>query len=282
MESLTWIEESDFAPGDRSARQSDWSGFQCHRIQSASDPHFQTAFDLLWEQFHPAGEMETRETLESRFARRASPGGGDFNALYEMVLVYEHDRPAAVRDFTLITSARFRHLSVLVHLSHNLVLPPWRRSGLAGWMRALPMAVARLAHLAPDAPRPDGRIALAGEMEAPNPAIEATMVRLKAYGKAGFRKIDPARVPFLQPDFRAPELIAQDEERPLPLQLVVRFRPEPERSVIDGATIREIVGGLYDMYALEFRPEFMRRVRASLDAYPPDAEEIALLDPVSS
>jgi hypothetical protein len=196
-----------------------------------------------------------------------------------MVLVCEHGQPAAVRDFTVITSPDFAHLKVLVHLSHNLVLPNWRRSGLAAWMRALPMAAARLAGATLPENHPGGRIALASEMEAPNPGVPATLVRLGAYGKAGFRKIDPAAVPFLQPDFRDPGLIERDGEKPIPLQLVVRFCPE-ETEAIDGATVREIVTGLYDMYALEFRAEFMRKVRASLARYPTDDARVALLDPL--
>jgi hypothetical protein len=278
MESLSWIEEVDFAPGDRAARSQDWSGFECHRIHSPEDPNFPTAFQLLWDQFHPAGEMETRETIEARLARRNAADSTAFAAIYEMVLVCHHGQPAAVRDFTVITSPDFAHLKVLVHLSHNLVLPDWRRSGLAAWMRALPMAVALLSGATLPENHPGQRIALASEMEAPNPEVPATLVRLGAYGKAGFRKIDPAVVPFLQPDFRHPALIEQDGENPIPLQLVVRFCPEP--AAIDGATVREIVTGLYDMYALEFRAEFMHKVRASLARYPAAEAQVALLDPL--
>jgi hypothetical protein len=74
-------------------------------------------------------------------------------------------------------------------------------------------------------------------------------------------------------------LIERDGEKPIPLQLVVRFCPE-ETEAIDGATVREIVTGLYDMYALEFRAEFMRKVRASLARYPTDDARVALLDPL--
>jgi hypothetical protein len=101
---------------------------------------------------------------------------------------------------------------------------------------------------------PGGRIALASEMEAPNPGVPATLVRLGAYGKAGFRKIDPAAVPFLQPDFRDPGLIERDGEKPIPLQLVVRFCPE-ETEAIDGATVREIVTASAPSRLIGFTPE---------------------------
>lgn len=279
MESLDWIEEGDFAPGDRAARGLDWSGFVCHRIHSADDPLFPVAFALLWEQFHPAGEMETQETIATRLRRRGTANVNGFRAHYEMALVCHGDEPAAVRDFTIITSPRFRHLRVLVHLSHNLVFPRWRRSGLAAWMRALPMAVARLAGETLSADHPGERIALVSEMEAPNPQVEATLVRLRAYGKVGFRKIDPRRVRFLQPDFRPAEIIARTGEQPIPLELIVRFCPEPGNQ-LDGATVREIVEGLYEMYGLEFLPEHMRQVWASLAAYPSQNEGVALLDPL--
>jgi hypothetical protein len=62
-------------------------------------------------------------------------------------------------------------------------------------------------------------------------------------------------------------LIEREGEKPIPLQLVVRLCPE-ETEAIDGATVRETVTGLYDMHALEFRAEFMRKVRGSLARYP--------------
>lgn len=282
MESLSWVEEVDFAPGDRAARHEAWPGFSCHRIHDPADPFFETAFGLLWDQFHPHGEMETRETILARLARRGQSTPDGFRADYELVLVLEGDRPAAARDFTVILSPRFRELGALVHLSHNLVLPSWRRCGLAAWMRALPMAVARQTLPPEDLPSGGARVALAAEMEAPDPAIEDTLIRLKAYGKAGFRKVDPSCVHFLQPDFRAPELIANDEERPLPMQLVLRLLPEPEQPWIDGALVREIVTGLYDMYALEFREEFMDKVRNSLAGYPREAEKIVLVETLAS
>ena len=83
-----------------------------------------------------------------------------------------------------------------------------RGSGLAAWLRALPLQAARrcaaAAGCAPDTP-----IVLVAEMEPPD-ADEArrACARLRSYERAGFRKLDPAAAPYAQPDFRPAEILA--------------------------------------------------------------------------
>jgi hypothetical protein len=252
----------DLAPGDARSAALDLAEFEVARIRSIDDPLFETAYALLWDEFGHKHEMELRETLARRFALAPE-------MLYEMVLVQKDGAPAAVRDHTAIPAGA----GVVVHLSHNLVLPEWRRGGLAGWMRALPLLTAREL-------RPGAATTLVAEMEYLSDDDPTREIRLRAYEKAGFKKVDPRAVQYHQPDFRAPEVIdATGGVQPVPFQLLLRQVRREHDETISGARVRAIVAALYDMYGRQFRPQDMRHPALDLAQYPAGAEPIALLPP---
>jgi hypothetical protein len=260
---VTSLFPSDLAPGDQRAAALDLASFEVARIRSIDDPLFETVYGLLWAEFGRKHEMELRETLAQRFALAPE-------MLYELALVRKDGVPAAVRDHTAIPAAD----EVVVHLSHNLVFPDWRRGGLAGWMRALPVATAR--ELRPGAP-----ITLVAEMEYLDSDDPTREIRLRAYGKAGFKKVDPSVVHYHQPDFRAPEVIdASGGPQPVPFQLVLRQVGNESADTISGARLRSLVAALYEMYGRQFRPQDMRHPALDLAAYPAPDTTIALLPPL--
>jgi len=268
---MQWpVTTRDLAPGDLKAGALDLTRFDLALIRRRDDPLFEPAYVRLWEEFGPRDEMEPREVLEQRF----HPGPRFF---YEMALVRAGGEFAAVRDHT---AAMTRDgAQVVVHLSHNLVFPPARRTGLAGWMRALPIAAARecLTRNAASAAAP---ITLLAEMEYPREDDPTRLVRLQAYERAGFRKLDPQLVKYFQPDFRPPEVIdATGGPRPLAFQLLVRRVHREEEHVILGAEARRLVGTLYDVYRPQFRASDLAHPALSLDHYPPDAAMIPLVPP---
>jgi hypothetical protein len=255
---------SDLAPGETRSASLDFEAFEVHTIRSTRDEWFETAYQALWDEFGAKGEMELRETLEARF--KLTP-----LMVYEMVLVRKDGEMAAVRDHTIIPSAG----EVVVHLSHNLVLPNFRRTGLAGWMRALPVVSARQLS-------PGDFLTLAGEMEYDDGKDTDRAIRLKAYEKAGFLKIDPGAVRYFQPDFRAPAIIDQTGgARPLPFQLLVRRVGREDELTITGSEVRRTVQAIYRMYAAQFRPQDMAHPSLSLDSYPGDDEAVALIPPTA-
>jgi hypothetical protein len=255
---------SDLAPGDARSASLDLADFTVHRIRARDDPWFDPAYQALWAEFGVKNEMERRETLAARF--RLAPA-----MLYEMVLVQKDGAFAAVRDHTAIPAEG----EVIVHLSHNLVAPEWRRSGLAGWMRAMPVATAR--ELLPGAP-----ITLAAEMEYDDGSDPQRAIRLRAYEQAGFRKVDPARIAYHQPDFRAPMLIdTTGGPEPVPFQLLLRRVGRDAETTISGREVRRIVRALYRMYGAQFRPQDMAHPALDLARYPADDAELALLPPTA-
>jgi hypothetical protein len=104
----------------------------------------------------------------------------------------------------------------VVLLSHVLIGPAWRRSGLGALLRAAPVALLRAA----GAQDGDERV-LAAEQELIDPADEASIVRQLAYGRAGFSALNPQVFPYAQPDFR-PHAVAAADPKPVPMMLTLR------------------------------------------------------------
>ena len=259
---------ADLAPGDASSAGLDLSAFRVDRIRALDDPLFETAYSPLWAEFGAKDEMELRETLGLRFG--LAP-----RMLYEMLLVRRGGEFVAVRDHT----AAVADGGAVVHLSHNFIAPAARRTGLAGWLRAWPIQTARECMAANGVPA-DAPVTLVAEMEYAAADDPARAIRLAAYEKAGFRKIDPAVVPYHQPDFRAPEVIdATGGARPLAFQLVVRRVGREREPVISGREVRGLVRAIYDIYGPQFRPADLAHPLLSLDRYPSDDALIKLLLP---
>jgi hypothetical protein len=272
----------DLAPGDTKSAAMDRSAFDITRIHSENDPAFEEGFLKLDEEFGHEGYLEAPEVLARRLAWDPAKPHAYTALLYEMILVRRDGAFAGVRDHTAIVPLAVPQHAAVVHLSHNLVVPEWRRSGLAGWLRAFPITTAR------DCLRGSGGtgtepITLVGEMEEYDPAEEKRIIRLKAYEKAGFLKVDPDRVHYHQPDFRDPETIdASGGAKTIPLCLIIRRVGREHESFISGAEVRHLVTALYGMYAMEFRAQDMAPLWHELKSYPPDEAKIPLLRPTET
>lgn len=268
----------DLAPGDAKSAAVDWTSFDLHRIRSTDEAHFRQAFEILWDEFGEPDEMEQRDVIAARLARNCTQAVGGFFLQYELCLVTKDGEWVGVRDHTAICSEN--PARAVVHMSHNLVRKEFRRSGIAGWLRALPVNLARRT-LESVGLEKSGPVTLVGEMEPADDSIPARTIRLTAYGKAGYKKVDPSVVPYLQPDFRpADEIDESGGPQPIPLQLLVRRVGHESESSISGAEVRCIVESLYAMYGAEFRADVMESVTATLKNYPADDAGIALLDPM--
>ncbi|HEY8902425.1 MAG TPA: hypothetical protein VIM48_01880 [Chthoniobacterales bacterium] len=272
-----WMVPADLAPGDAKSTGADWTGFDLHRVRSIDDPHFAEAFDSLWQEFGTSGEMETRDIIAKRLARDPASLLNDCALEYELLLVKRGKEFVAVRDHTVILCPE--HGMAVVHMSHNLVAPTWRRSGISGWMRALPIGTARKSlakrHLPATWP-----IYLVAEMEHADPANEARAIRLKAYERGGYRKVDPAAIDYLQPDFRPPqEIDASGGPQPLPLSLMVREVAHSRLDSLPAATVRRIIACLYHMYGADFRAQDMDALWMHLSAFPRGEQSTRLIAP---
>ena len=260
---------ADLAPGEARAKTLDLDQLQAVRVRSADDPLFDAAYAIFWEEFGAAAEVEPRDVLARRLRERRGP------RLYELIAICRGEQIIALRDHQAMADDN----GAVVHLSHAWIHPDFRRSGLAGWLRSLPVQLARRmaaeAGLGPDAP-----ITLVAEMEHPDAAHPDRMIRLSAYEKAGFRKIDPKAFAYLQPDFRPPEAIDESgAPRLLPFSLIVRRVGREAETELTGGEAKRLIGSLYRLYACDFRASDMEPLWEHLEAHAPPRDTTVLLIP---
>lgn len=279
----------DLAPGDRGALDASWDEFSVASVRDSSDPDFEEGFARLWNEFGPRGEMERREVIADRLRWSPATPIGGYALLYEMLVVRRGGEVVAVRDHTAIVSPKARAewpgSAVVVHLSHVLVEPALRGSGLASWMRALPVDAARRcrarvrgANLEIRSGEWENEVTLVAEMEHDDGSAESA-IRLRSYARAGFRVADPAAVAYSQPDFRAPADIERSGVRPVPLCLVLRRVRREDAATITGRELREVVSALHAMFGVHVRSDHMAPVRELAARLPAEGQRVALLVP---
>jgi hypothetical protein len=248
------LRADDLAPGDRPVARRSFGDIAVHRVLDPADPDFALAYQRLWAAFGPSGGMEREAVIRERLtwnpARPPPPGSAAL--AYELLVLRRGGTLAALRDHTAVvrldTAGRARPGPVVVHLSHAWVEPAERGSGLAAWLRALPLQTARRCAEATGVDA-SASVVLVAEMESPDPDRSDRMIRLRSYERAGFQKVDPVAAPYAQPDFRAPELLAHGTPRPLPLDLVVRRVGREDEGSMPGAELAAVVEAIYCVYA---------------------------------
>ncbi len=197
---------------------------------ATTNAEFAVGYEALFREFEQTADILPRAILERWFVARSLSRAEDaIQCEYAMVLAHERSTGAfaGVRD-CFVTRDRVTGRAVVL-LAHTLVLSEFRRSGLAAILRSVPVV---LAHGASE-------ILLAGEMDMAVPDPKGTVVRLIAYGRAAFRVIPPAVLPYAQPDLR--DLPIGAEPEPLPFLCLVRQVGEEDRRDIPRARVRAFV-----------------------------------------
>ena len=239
--------------------------YEVESLEHPSHPDFKRAYQVLWDGFGEAGEMEPESVIRQMLlydSALALPSG----TYARYFLLVARDRATGtirgVRDGRVLVNPAYDPNLCLVYLSHIFMLPEARGTVLTYWLRIAPLDLAvsylhslhqkgRITLPAPDAPgRYFGmRVDLAAETEYFSPEDKLSLQRILFYGRGGFDVIDPRHFPYRQPDFRAPELIARTGDRPVPFMLLLRRvgREREARLPIDeaGAAIKL----LYDDFA---------------------------------
>lgn len=272
----------DLAPGDRAVGDQDWTDVAVRAVRDDADPDFAAAYERLFAEFDPRGEMETRAVIRERLAWDPARPVGRAALAYELLVVRRAGALAALRDHTAVVrlAADARPLAgpVVVHLSHALVEPDYRGSGLAAWLRALPLQAARrcakVAGAAPGAP-----IVLVAEMEPPDPAQPRGLARLRSYERAGFQKVDPAAAPYAQPDFRPAELLARETPRRIPLALVLRRVGREGETAMPAVELAAVVESIYAVYGVHVPAAALGPLRAEAALWTARQPSFRLLPP---
>ncbi len=231
----------DLAPGDRRAREHR-SDLRVRAVRDAQDPLFDRLYARLWHEFGHRNEMESRATIVERLAQDPRDLVHGHALRYELLAVLDDDdNIVGLRDHTAIVppaAAPGAPSRVLVHLSHVIVEAQHRGTGLAGWLRALPLQTARTC--AALARRSCDGITLVGEMEHPSDATDV-QTRLRSYASS------------LQP---------------VPLMLALRRVGREHERTVPAAEVHELVTGLYTVFAVHQRREDMAPLWAWCDALP--------------
>jgi hypothetical protein len=269
------------APGDRSVAARDWSDVSVHRVIGPSDPEFALAYENLWGEFGGRGEMETRRVIAERIAWDPARPVGRFALAYELLVLRRRGALAALRDHTAVVrlddEQRPLPGPVVVHLSHALVLPAERGSGLAAWLRALPLQAARRAAAVTGCP-PGVPVVLVAEMEPRDPERPARMTRLRSYERAGFSLLDPATTPYAQPDFR---VLAGGAAAPIPLGLVVRRVGREHEHEMPAAEVAALVESIYAVYGVHIPAAALDPLRAAAAEWTARTPTFRLLPPTA-
>jgi hypothetical protein len=249
---MNWFTHFDYlAPGDLNAQELVTEGVEVVSIHSIDHPYFERAFQGLWNEFGEKAEVESREILQKRLTWQGNPKADHQRYFYQLLWIHKEGVPMGVRDHTVIFNPS--HQRVTVHLSHNLIFPDFRRSGLARWMRAWPLVFAHECMKRWGVDRP---VTLVAEMEPIIDNAPDRLPRLISVEKAGFLKVSGGG--YYQPDFRSFDQIDLDGgAKPLPMSLILRRVGNEEERVISGQELHEVVSSLYGMYGEGFRKKDM-------------------------
>jgi hypothetical protein len=223
-----------------------------YTMEVDTDDAFEVGFDLLDAYFGPRREMESRETLVGWRAAgfRQTPRAGVV-ARYHVALLRDADGSVAGARDTLI-ALDLAHRRAVALLSHARVLDGHRGTGAAHLLRAV---VTSLAQADARELGTEADVVLVSEMEALDPGDHDSVRRLTAYDRAGFRRVDPARLPYLQPDFRTP--------RHLPWQAVpLQFCVRPAAPTWTAARVRDVWGLLHAIHGVYVAPEQLADLQA--------------------
>lgn len=249
----------DLAPGDKISESLDFKSFEVIKILNSTSPEFNFAYECLWREFGIKGELEHKETLSERFLKslQNSKNLSPVPFYYEMILVKKDSHFAAVRDHTIILDLD-PHPEVFVHLSHLLIDPYFRKTGLAGWMRAYPLQTTRefikILGLPNSLP-----VTLIAEMEPYDIKFSDRVIRLNSYEKAGFRKIASKNFRYYQPDFQLRDKMNPVQEPQfLQLDLVIRRVHREHELTISNTEFKRMVKALYSMYSATLHKENMK------------------------
>lgn len=246
--------------------------FEMWEILSPSDPAFPMAYRTLWDAFGPQGEME-REDAIRRFLLddpfEPTPQG-TYMRYFLLVARDRHGRLLGVRDGTVLIHPDYASDLCVVYLSHIYMRPEARGTVLSYWLRIAPVEIAMeyLAELgrrekirlpAPDQPGKyfGMRLDLAAEMEYFSPDERLSWQRILFYGRGGFDVVNPRHFPYLQPDFRDPEVIRRTGNQPMPFMILVRRMGRERQATMPIEEASALMRLLYDDFAVHCAPEHL-------------------------
>ena len=246
--------------------------FEMWEIATPDDPLFRKAYDALWDEFGPWGEMEREDAIRGYMQDDSfDPTPNGTYVRYFLLVAKDSDgNLLGVRDGSVLVNPDYAPDLCVVYLSHIYMFPEARGTVLSYWLRIAPveLAVQYLSdlHLRGKIrlPLPDNpskyfgmRLDLAAEMEYFSPDDRISWQRILFYGRGGFDAVNPRHFPYLQPDFRDPEEIRSTGNRPMPFMVLVRRMGREREAMMPIEEATGLMRLLYDDFACHCAPEFL-------------------------
>lgn len=239
-------------------------------IEQPSHKDFRAAYKLLWDAFGPYGEMEREEAIRQFLlddSYEPTPSG-TFIRYFLLVAKDKDGNIRGVRDGSVLVNPAYADDLCVVYLSHIFTIPEARGTVLSYWLRIAPMEIAieyleelhargKIKLPLPDMPGKNFgmRVDLAAEMEYFSPEDRISWQRILFYGRGGFDAIDPRHFPFLQPDFREPDVVKKTGDRPLPFMLLLRRMGRERHALLPIDEARAVMRLIYDDFACHCAPD---------------------------
>lgn len=223
------IDPADLPPDEAPKALASLRRFRLEQVTEPGSRAFEAAWQAMDAYFGPSGELESPETLARFVSSPVIDYAPGLEGRYTLIVAWEGDTLVGVRD--AYVDLDLNAGVCVAALSHVWLAPHVRRQGLASVMRALPASLARelVAQRFPDPSEIETLVV--AEMEPPCEANAGELARLFAYGRSGFKALDPWRFPYSQPDFRDP-LPADAAHTALPMLMLARWLDHPGVSAL--------------------------------------------------
>ena len=234
---------------------------------------FGKAYELLWDAFGPHGEMEREQAIRQFLIDDSyePTATGTFIKYFLLVAKDREGNIRGVRDGSVLVNPGYAPELCVVYLSHIFTVPEARGTVLSYWLRIAPMELAiqylkdlhELGKIKVPMPEEPGKsfgmtIDLAAEMEYFSPEDRISWQRILFYGRGGFDAIDPRHFPYLQPDFREPDVVRKTGDRPMPFMVLLRRMGREKRALLPIEEARAVMRLLYDDFACHCAPETLK------------------------
>jgi GNAT superfamily N-acetyltransferase len=272
------LQATDLAPGDRKALDLNLDDLEFNRVTDANDALLERGYNLLRSRFKHGRDLAPIELFRRRLGWDPAAASRNYSLAYEMLVVTRDAEPVAVRDHEAVVIHE-PEPEVVVHQSHLLVDPAWRRTGLAGWLRCYSAQAGRCAAVAAGYSSCIP-LTLVTELEQTDPVGPDGVVALMAYEKGGYRKVDPGAINYVRPDLQS-RAEGIESAGPYPLALLIRRLDKPDALTISGRRLRRIVSALYRIYSGLVAASEMAPLYASLERYPEPDDQVRLIPPTA-
>jgi len=238
------------SPGEQArAAAFDLDEIQIERIDSPAHPRFADAYQTLADYFGPRRQIEGPDLLRRRLSATSLALTRGWSARYEMLALLRNGRVIGVRDHVFFTGPHAARQTP-IYQAHIFVVPAWRGTGIAAWLRALPLISATWwqQHGQLTLSRP----LLVAEIDRPRaPDDGAARVR-RGYVRAGYGLLPPD-IEYLQPDVpETPTGDASDACATTPMHLALRFVGRESMEPRTGEEIAHAIEALYSLHETEF------------------------------